>query len=186
MASATATAQQLTLNSLQRLQRTVTRDDLDTDLKFCDGDNHDYSNHEYGLKMSTQRTTTATATTMVHGNDHNNPNSDDDRDDHNDHNDHGDVPHDYDGGDSNDRQHLHLPFRIHQTLWTLLSYPGGISYPPYLPYPIPVPAQNPYPPTWVGVLGGRGKGSNFLPGGYPCQSLFGGELDDHNQYLPGT
>ncbi|KAF8266096.1 hypothetical protein EI94DRAFT_1701981 [Lactarius quietus] len=107
MASATATAQHLTLNSLQRLQRTVMRDNSDTDLKFCDGDNHDYGNHEYGLKMSTQRTTTTTVTTVVHGDDRNNPNSDNDRDNHDDHDDHGDVPHDYDGGNGNDGQHLH-------------------------------------------------------------------------------
>ncbi|KAF8267073.1 hypothetical protein EI94DRAFT_1701258 [Lactarius quietus] len=104
MAFTTATAWQPTLNSLQRLQRTVTRDDSDTDLKFCDGDNDDYSNHKYDLKMSTQRTTTATATTVVRGDDRNNPNLDDNRDNHDNH---GDVPHDYDGGDSDDGQHLH-------------------------------------------------------------------------------
>jgi hypothetical protein len=54
---------------------------------------------------------------------------------------------------------------------TLEHNPQGISDPrnPHKP-PTPDP-WNPLPFAGVGVLRGGGKGTFFVPGGYPCQSL---------------
>ena len=65
-------------------------------------------------------------------------------------------------------------------LWLPLSDTlGGIPYPSYPLVPLPLPPQNPYPLWGVGVLEGRGKGTAFLPWGYPCQSLLVSFFVDH-------
>ncbi|KAF8267317.1 hypothetical protein EI94DRAFT_1701076 [Lactarius quietus] len=120
--------------------------------------------------------TVTTVTTVVHGDDRNNPNLDDDRDDHNDHNDHddhSDVPHDYNVGDGDDRQHLHCDSTFLNTSNTMDPplIPGGYFLPPVPAIPRTCTRTKPVPTHTGRGFGGRGKGSDFLPRGYPCQSL---------------
>src|ERR1700724_3114550 len=54
------------------------------------------------------------------------------------------------------------------------AYPSEgfpFPYPLYPREPLPPTMGNPYPPPWVWVLGGRGKGREILPAENPCQSL---------------
>jgi len=67
---------------------------------------------------------------------------------------------------------------LHNLSHTPTSNPQGIAYPSYPSKPLPLPLQNPYPHTGVGVLEGRGKGTKSLPRGYPCHSLDVGNLGE--------
>jgi hypothetical protein len=61
----------------------------------------------------------------------------------------------------------------------IIAYPSQISQGVLVPliplvpqyYPLPLPPQNPYPCSRGRGLGGKGKGIEKIPQGYPCQSL---------------